>query len=152
MFILAQFQPSQLQGAWPCCFVVGPGKKQHVMVKGSCGKEAVRHGEGELLISQQLAAENFLQQRPTSLPTFFKLRVKPSTQEIWGTFKIQIGPATTKKDFTGAIIWRVSGANYTLSRLARQVMPQKRGWQQAQRIQKHFRGTAAPSHPVSTHS
>lgn len=140
MFILAQFQPSQLQVAWPCCFVVGPGKKQHVMVKG------------ELLISQQLAVENFLQQRPTSLPTFFKLRVKPSTQEIWGTFKIQIGPATTKKDFTGAIIWRVSGANYTLSRLARQVMPQKRGWQQAQRIQKHFRGTAAPSHPVSTHS
>lgn len=49
------------------------------------------------------------------------------TQEIWGTFKIQIGPATTKEDFVGAIIWRMSRANYTLSRLARQVMPQKRG-------------------------
>lgn len=49
MFILAQFQPSQLQGAWP--FALGLGKKQYVMAEESC------HGGGELLISQQLAAE-----------------------------------------------------------------------------------------------
>lgn len=32
------------------------------------------------------------------VPTFFKLRTKPSTKEIWGALKIQIGPATTNKD------------------------------------------------------
>lgn len=33
-----------------------------------------------------------------------------------------------KKNFIGTIIWRVLRANYTLSTLERQVMPQKRGW------------------------
>lgn len=79
MFILAQFQPSQLQGAWP--FALGLGKKQYVMAEESCSFHSnwQRRGkEGpEVLIHPSNIT--FLRQRPTSVPTFFKLRAKPST-------------------------------------------------------------------------
>lgn len=61
MFILAQFQPSQLQGAWP--FALGLGKKQYVMAEESCSfhsnwQRRGKEGPGVLIHPSNITSSN----------------------------------------------------------------------------------------------